>query len=189
MGDGTDAGAGSGNTNTNTKGKSSSFFRGMFSTKPKVEAHWAQPVGAGAIAAIDTSNPLRSLHKYADDNFQGILFDGEVDVRSNRGVSGKRDNGDLDWVSRYVVLIESNYIMFYNSKAEYNASVTASACRTQRPLDLTLYCYRVVSSASTSASTGNDGRDIILLSLADSVLSQQLLERDGSSEYRAALPI
>ena len=99
-----------------------------------------------------------TYNTYSDNNYQNILYDGTVELKSQ--LYSKRNplesDGGSKWFKRYIVLIDSHFIMFYNSQGEYKSSATSSLCKTYRPLDLTKYTHRVVKSA-------DNNQDIILL--------------------------
>jgi hypothetical protein len=169
--------------------KSSSLFEGVFGKKTKSE--WPAPTGSAAgvdmtsIAAstgTGTGNPLHGAPTaYSDANFQGLLFDGEVEVRSSRGATRERADrdGSSSWTSRYVLLTENKFLMFFDSLKEYRVSSTASRCRVHRPLDLSRYSYRVIDG-------GASGRDVVLLTLASALMSQEPPKSDKDLENDGA---
>ena len=114
-----------------------------------------------------------TYNTYSDNNYQNILYDGTVELKSQ--LYSKRNplesDGGNKWFRRYIVLIDSHFIMFYNSQGEYKSSATSSLCKTYRPLDLTKYTHRVVKSA-------DNNQDIILLN--------PLLQEDTLIELRCS---
>ena len=138
--------------------------------------------GGGSSKSLDGSRPSESSNPmqakpayttYTDSNYQNILYDGTVEVKSQ--LYSKRNPLEADaankWLKRYIVLIDSHYIMFYYSQGEYKSSATSSLCKTYRPLDLTRYSHRVMKSP-------DNNQELIVLS--------PLLAEDTLIEVRCA---
>ena len=110
---------------------------------------------------------------YRGDHYRNILYDGTVEVKSQ--LYSKRNPLEADaankWLKRYIVLIDSHYIMFYYSQGEYKSSSTSSLCKTYRPLDLTRYSHRMMKSP-------DNNQELIVLS--------PLLTEDTLIELRCA---
>lgn len=98
-----------------------------------------------------------------------LPFAGEVEFRGAGAARGDR---------RYIVVTEST-LSFHTSEAAYReAGAAASCCKTQKPLDLSQYCYRVVPGS------GADPRDVVLLTLISAMHASTVGGRSHTIEFR-----
>jgi len=158
-------------------GERQSFFQYFFTKRDSgrrsdmVDPNAGLYFGDGALAESESiTEPLmresgaQAATRYADENFDDIYYDGEVEFRG--GAGGNRDR-DARWETRYVLVRDSGVMSFYTSMEAYRTSGEKSECKKFVALNLGQYCFRMVPGNGD----GNSGRerDVVLLTLVSAM--------------------